>query len=56
MTDDEIAALRQKTREWLADKATAPAPLLALYENIVDVCLQMTMQGSFLPAGEVVEG
>jgi hypothetical protein len=55
MTDDEIADLRRKAREWRLEVATAPASLLTLYENIVDVCLQMTKQGTFLPMAEPAE-
>ena len=55
MTQEEIAALRQRAKDWQAEAATAPASLLTLYDNIVELCLQMTMQGTFLPASEAIE-
>jgi hypothetical protein len=55
MTDEEIAALRQKAQDWQTQVAATPAFLQALYDSIVEVCLQMTMQGATLSTDDAVE-
>jgi hypothetical protein len=48
MTDDEIAAMRQRVRDWQAEVSATPANLLALYERIVESCLGMVTEGATL--------
>lgn len=52
MTDEEEAALRRRARDWQAKVSTAPAHLLALYDNLIEASLAVTTRASDVPAAE----